>query len=108
MADSLRRRATRIGAVPVAGQKELRMRFPRARDFWCPTVSEPVLIRLARPHGLTRVAPDYFVQCDQADCQYVDTNAFPCPLRVDMFRDDIARMETARAALREGWSDDAR
>ena len=84
------------------------MRFPRARDFWCPTVSEPVLIRLARPRGLTRVTLDYFVQCDQADCQYVDTNALPCPLRVDMFRDDIARMEMARAALQEGWAADAR
>ena len=84
------------------------MRFPRARDFWCPTVSESVLIRLARPRGLTRVTPDYFVQCDQADCQYVDTNALPCPLRADMFRDDIARMEMARAALHAGWAEDAR
>jgi hypothetical protein len=54
------------------------------------------------------VTPDYFVQCNQADCQYVETNALPCPLRVDMFRDDIARMEMARAALHAGWSDDAR
>ena len=51
MGDSLRRRATRIGAGPIAGEKELRMRFPRAREFWCPTVSERVLIRLARPRG---------------------------------------------------------
>lgn len=84
------------------------MRFPRAREFWCPTVSEPVLIRLVRPRGLTRVTPDYFVQCNQADCQYVEANALPCPLHVDMFREDIARMEMARAALHEGWPDDAR
>jgi hypothetical protein len=52
---------------------------------------------------LTRATPDYFVQCNQADCQYVETNALPSPLRVDMFRDDIARRETARADLHEGW-----
>jgi hypothetical protein len=79
------------------------MRFPRARDFWCPTVSESVLIRLIRPRGLTRTTPDYFVQCNQTDCQYVETNALPCPLRVDMFGDVIARVEVAREARHEGW-----
>ena len=79
------------------------MRFPRAHDFWCPIVSEPVLIRLTRPAGLTRMTPDYFVQCNQMDCQYVETNALPCPLRVDMFRDVISSAEMAREARREGW-----
>lgn len=79
------------------------MRFPRARNFWCPTVSESVLIRLTRPPGLSRTTPEYFVQCNQMDCQYVETNAFPCPLRVDMFRDVISGAEMAREARREGW-----
>lgn len=79
------------------------MRWPRPRDFWCPTVCEPVLIRLIRPRGLTRTTPDYFVQCNQTDCQYVDPNALPCPLRVEMFRDVIARAGMAREARHEAW-----
>jgi hypothetical protein len=49
------------------------------------------------------MTPDYFVQCNQMDCQYVETNALPCPLRVDMFRDVISSAEMAREARREGW-----
>jgi hypothetical protein len=65
-------------------------------------VSETVRIRLTRPRGLTTRPTGYFVQCDQADCQYVDANALPCPLHVDMFRDEIEAAETARAARRGG------
>jgi hypothetical protein len=48
-------------------------------------MSEPVLIRLTRPAGLTRTTPDYFVQCNQMDCQYVETNAPPCPCALICF-----------------------
>ena len=77
------------------------MRLPRARDFWCPTVSESVLIRLVRPRGLTRTTPDYFVQCNQTDCQYVDENKPPCPLTSAMFADEIRAAEEARAQRSE-------
>src|SRR4029453_13701025 len=73
-------RSAGSNGVPVSRRRGPVMRFPRARSFWCPTVSEPVLIRLTRPPGLTRATPDYFVQCDQTDCQYVETNAHPPPL----------------------------
>jgi hypothetical protein len=77
------------------------MRATRPREFWCPVVSEPVLIRLTRPNGLRR-APGYFVRCDQTDCQYVDANEPPCPLHVGMFAEEIKAAEAARAARREG------
>jgi cold-inducible RNA-binding protein len=60
------------------------MRSGRSREFWCPVVSEPVLIRLTRLNRLMRPG-DYFVQCNQAHCQYVEVNAPPCPLHVSMF-----------------------
>ena len=44
------------------------MRTARPREFWCPVVSESVLIRLTRPSGLTRPT-GYFVQCNQVECQ---------------------------------------
>jgi hypothetical protein len=69
------------------------------REFWCPVVSEAVLIRLRRPSGLSGPT-GYFVQCNQTDCQYVDENKPPCPLSVAMFADDIAAAEAARLVRR--------
>ena len=77
------------------------MRRAQAREFWCQVVSEAVLIRLKRPSGLSRPS-GYFVQCNQADCQYVDANKPPCPLDVGMFSDEIRAAEAARAARRQG------
>jgi hypothetical protein len=76
----------------------------QAREFWCPVVSEAVLIRLRRPTGLSRQS-GYFVQCNQADCQYVEANEPPCPLQVAMFSDEIRAAEAARAARHEAHGD---
>jgi hypothetical protein len=46
---------------------------------------------------------DYFVQCNQADCQYVEANAPPCPLHVGMYTEEIRSAEAAREARREGY-----
>ncbi len=70
------------------------------REFWCTVVSEMVLIRLRRPDGFGRQR-GYFVQCDQAECQYVDENAPPCPLHVEMFAEEIKAVEAARSARNE-------
>ncbi|MGH2606178.1 MAG: hypothetical protein ACRDG5_06265 [Anaerolineales bacterium] len=78
------------------------MRATRPREFWCSVVSEPVLIRLTRPSGL-RPATAYFVQCNQAECQYVEANEPPCPLHVGMFAEEIKAAGEARAARREGY-----
>lgn len=67
----------------------------RPREFLCPVVSETVRIRLRRSAGFGR-APGYYVQCDQADCQYVDENLPPCPLSTDMFADEIRAAEEER------------
>ena len=77
------------------------MRPARQREFWCSVVSEPVLIRLTRPRGLSRPT-GYFVQCDQADCQYVEENKPPCPLHVGMFADEIRAAEEDRESRRLG------
>jgi hypothetical protein len=78
------------------------VRATRPREFWCPVVSEAVLIRLTRPKHLTRPT-GYFVQCDQADCQYVDANEPPCPLHVGMYAEEIRTAEEMRAARRESY-----
>jgi hypothetical protein len=71
------------------------MRRTQVRDFWCPVVSEAVTVRLTRPASLSRQA-DYFVRCSEADCQYVDANAPPCPLHAGMFSEEIKAIEAAR------------
>jgi hypothetical protein len=45
---------------------------------------------------------DHFVQCNQADCQYVEANEPPCPLHLDMFAEEIKAAEALRAARRVG------
>lgn len=77
------------------------MRRSQAREFWCHVVSEAVLVQLKRPAGL-RQLPAYFVQCNQADCQYVEANKPPCPLHVGMFSEEIKAVEAARAARHGG------
>ena len=67
----------------------------RPREFWCPVVSETVLIRLRRPGGFGR-PQGYFVQCNQTECQYVEENKPPCPLHIGMFTDEIRAAEEAR------------
>jgi hypothetical protein len=69
----------------------------RAREFLCEVVSETVEIRLRRAGGFGR-PQEYFVQCNQVDCQYVEENKPPCPLHVGMFADEIKAAEEARRA----------
>jgi len=78
------------------------MRLGRSREFWCPVVSEPVLIRLTRLNRLMQPG-GLFVQCNQADCQYVEANVPPCPLHVSMFAEEIRAAALVRDARREGY-----
>ena len=65
-------------------------------------MSEPVLIRLTRLTRLMRPG-EHFVQCDQAECQYVEANAPPCPLHVGMFAEEIRAAAAAREARHEEY-----
>jgi hypothetical protein len=70
------------------------------REFWCTVVSESVLIRLRRADGFERQR-GHVVQCNQAECQYVDENQLPCPLHVGMFAEEMRAIEAARSARDE-------
>ncbi|HOX42987.1 MAG TPA: hypothetical protein PK668_05295 [Myxococcota bacterium] len=81
------------------------MAASKVREFTCGVIREPVHIQLKnkRTPGM-RSADRLFVQCDQAECQYVDENRPPCPLSLGMFEAEIkAREEAAR--LRKEQSD---
>jgi hypothetical protein len=74
----------------------------RIREFTCSVVNEAVKInvRQRRSVGLER-AQGYFVQCDQAECQYVMENKPPCPLDPGMFADEISEIEERKRRQRE-------
>jgi hypothetical protein len=70
----------------------------KVREFTCGVIHEPVRIQLKNKRTAGMKSPDkLFVQCDQAECQYVDENCPPCPLSLSMFEAEIkAREESAR------------
>jgi hypothetical protein len=77
----------------------------RARVFECPVVHESVQISLRDKRSLSlQSEKEYFVQCDQADCQYVAENKSPCPLNLSMFSDEIEEREEKNRLRRENRS----
>ena len=70
----------------------------KSRSFDCRAIREVVQIHLRNQRvGGFGGHESSFVQCDQAECQYVDENRAPCPLRIEMFADEIkARDERTR------------
>ena len=74
------------------------------KDYFCTVVSEDVKIALKNKpaHGL-QSKNELFVQCNQSECQYVDLNQFPCPLRLNLFAEEIERREEKRRDKRMGF-----
>jgi hypothetical protein len=69
----------------------------RGKDYFCSVVTEKVEITLKNRLSLVYKAPrELFVQCNQNDCQYVDTNELPCPLKLDLFTLEIEKLEEKR------------
>jgi hypothetical protein len=68
-----------------------------AKPFRCNVVSETVNIALRRRNSL---AAPFYVHCSERECQWVDTNAPPCPLSLDLFSAEILTRTAARAEAR--------
>jgi hypothetical protein len=58
----------------------------RSLPFECSIAGRTIGISLRHGGGLQEPTGVY-VRCDERDCQYVDVNQAPCPLRVEMFSD---------------------
>ncbi len=64
----------------------------RGKDYFCTVVSENVEIALINKPSLSRESKNgLFVQCNQLECQYVELNQSPCPLRLDFFAEEIEK-----------------
>jgi hypothetical protein len=73
------------------------------KDYFCTVVSEDVKIALKNKPSLGfKSNSELFVQCDQCECQYVDINQYPCPLRLDLFAEEIEKREEKRRDRRMG------
>ena len=64
------------------------------KDYFCAVVSEDVEIALKNKPPLGhKPKNELFVQCNQLECQHVDLNQSPCPLRLDLFAEEIEKRE---------------
>ena len=82
--------------VLVKGRRKPLANF-RKKDYFCTTVSEDVKITLKNKAHISHEPKDeLFVQCDQPECQYVDLNQSPCPLRLELFAEEIEKREEKR------------
>ena len=90
-------------AVPVKGRrKPLAKR--NEKDYFCTVISEDVEIALKIKPFLSRKSKnELFVHCNQLECQYVDLNQSPCPLRLDLFAEEIEKREEKRRDKRMGF-----
>jgi GGDEF domain-containing protein len=81
----------RVQGLCVERRKPLAKR--RAKDYFCTVVSENVEIALKNKPNFTSQSSknELFVQCNQLDCQYVDLNQSPCPLRLNLFSEEIEK-----------------
>ena len=69
----------------------------RRKNYFCTVVSEDVEIALKNKPSLSlKSKKELFVQCNQLECQYVDLNQSPCPLRLDLFAEEIEKREEKR------------
>jgi hypothetical protein len=79
--------------VPAKGRRKP-LANPREKDYFCTVVSEDVRIALKNKPSFSRESNyELFVQCNQLECQYVDLNQSPCPLRLDLFAEEIEKRE---------------
>jgi len=69
----------------------------KGKDYFCTVVSENVEIALRNKSSRGRkFNNELFVLCNQPECQYVDLNQSPCPLRLDLFAEEIEKRKDRR------------
>jgi hypothetical protein len=82
--------------VPVKGRRKPLANL-RKKDYFCTVISEDVKLVLKNKTHISRILNhELFVQCNQSECQYVDHNQSPCPLRLDFFAKEIEMQEEKR------------
>ncbi|HUU01625.1 MAG TPA: hypothetical protein VM425_09310 [Myxococcota bacterium] len=78
------------------------MAVKKSSEYRCDLVNETVKIILRKKStaGL-RSTDEFFVQCDQDECQYVGENKPPCPLDLSLYEAEIEEREEMARLRRE-------
>ena len=85
-----------LPAVLVKGRKKP-FASHKGKDYFCTVVSEVVVIALRNKASFDfKANNELFVKCNQSECQYVDLNQPPCPLRLDLFAEEIKKRRDKR------------
>lgn len=75
----------------------------RTRKITCVVTSDKVCATLKRKFSISvSEESGYYVECDQEDCQYSGENKPPCPLNLDMFEDDMQKIEEKKLDKKSG------
>ena len=89
--------------VPVKGRRKPLANL-RKKDYFCTVISEDVEIALKNKSSIgLNSKNELFVKCNQPECQYVDLNQSPCPLRLELFTEEIEKREEKRRDRRMGF-----
>ena len=78
------------------------MAVKKSSEYICDLVNETVniILRKKSTAGL-RSKNEFFVQCDQDECQYVGENKPPCPLDLSLYKAEIEEREEMARLRRE-------
>jgi hypothetical protein len=88
----------------VKGSKKPLASHNRGKDYYCTVISEVVVIALRnKPSFGIKPKTELSVKCNQSECQYVDLDQPPCPLRPDLFAEEIEKREEKRRDKRMGF-----
>ena len=78
------------------------MAVKKSREYQCSVVNETVRIALRKKRtGGLQSTDEFFVQCDQHECQYVEEHNPPCPVDLSLFEAEIQEREETAQRRRE-------
>lgn len=74
----------------------------KKQEYYCELVNETVMIHLCKKTTAGwKSSGEFFVQCDQGECQHVDNNQLPCPLNLSLFDEEILKRKEKAQKDRE-------
>ncbi|GMT42113.1 MAG: hypothetical protein IEMM0002_0524 [bacterium] len=75
----------------------------RTKEIECVIASEKIRATLRHKFSITiGVEPNYYVECNQEDCQYAGENKPPCPLSLELFADEMSKIKEKRQNKKAG------
>ena len=72
-------------------------RKKRSKVLFCDIGGEEITATLKQKFTIQfGAAPQYFVECNQEDCQYLGENNPPCPLNLELFQAELSVIKNGK------------